>query len=249
MKTTFFSLVFFIPTLIFSQFVFHNPDETSTRLTNLSRVDNSLVVLSRGENRILEFDGENWTSFNTSDYSFGSIFSNPNELYIDNEGQYWLVYSKDIDLFDGSEVQNLTQSNFGFNNEYLNDVVQDEKGNFFFSHENGSGISMLADNQWTHSGNYTGSLELLNSVSVASFLAFDDINTCIWIYSAGRFLQYKDNSIIEFTESSLGIDFDLSVGNCRDMTVTSDGKVWFAISNNSENSGGILTYDGESGSF
>ena len=242
------SLLSLLPALITAQFTIHNLNDSNNGyyVTEIVTTDDGVMVATRGENILCQYDGSAWIKYDYDTFGFNGDtgISAPSDLKVDGDGNYWLAYRSTIDIFDGSEVTALTASNSELQSDNVRALAFDAEGTGFFAYMNSSGISIRRDGVWTHDNEHQADLAPLNNIFRASLVEYDTVNDLIWIYDGGDLYKVTGESATVYTWAD-GLP-SLSSDDITAMAVTTDGKVWFSINDNSFENGGLLTFDGVS---
>lgn len=235
---------------IAQSFTLVKPDPASTTfnsnsITDLMIDNNNVICYTRGDSALAIYDGVNWTYKGYTALGFSGNKSPSKELDKAPNGDYWLACFSGLDIINGNTVTIMNVANSELKNDFFTDLSIDNNGLTFIGYGNGFGLSMIENGNWTHKGNFTGSLSPFNSISAANFIEVNKQTNDTWIISGDNFYKLNNGSLTTYTSSNTDIPY-FSSSNVTGMTITDDGKVWFSLESNSNDPtvGGLLSFDG-----
>ncbi len=252
MKLTIISLLFISITSFGQSFQFVQPAGTSGfNVNNTTHIreglNGEIHCLTRGDSIIMTLENNQWSLIGRNTNGFSPVGSAPTDFEILSNGDIWVVNFNSIDVWDGSTVTTMTTSNSNMVNDYVVGVVPRNNNDIWIGYSNGFGLSKVTGSTWTNKGDFTGNFSPLNNIFTPKLMERNRLTDEVWIIYSSTIYKISSSNVTQYAISSAGVS-SLSSSNFKDMTVTDDGKVWFALESNANDpdQGGLLSFDGSS---
>ncbi|HBF89144.1 MAG TPA: hypothetical protein DDX39_10920 [Bacteroidales bacterium] len=207
-----------------------------------TQLSNSVYVIAEDHNENMffayawnnggftKYDGETWTTFDTTNTSGGLLSDQVIDIVFDYSGNMYIGTNLGISKFDGTtwtDITNATTSG-GLANNYINDLMLDNAGNLWVAHN--MGLSKFDGTQW-HSWNDI-SVPMMYYVKKVT----EDKDGNIWVAFPNGVAKYDgDTTWTQYNQSNGLIGSDVN-----DILVDNDGYIWFITGWN-----GISKFDGD----